>query len=649
MGYYEVLVADGKFHGDKPLTYSYEGDLTIGSVVAVPLRNRMITAFVSAKVKKPVFATKPIKNLISQQPLPAHCLELARWVSDYYACNYGDALRQFAPSRPTLRAGKEKVLEVKADNADLKLILGSPLTGDQKKALASIQKSKNTTVLLHGDTGTGKTRVYLELAKKTLEDKRSVIILTPEIALTAQLTAAAKSYLSAEALVIHSNLGVAARKKLWLKILEAKEPVVIIGPRSALFVPLAKPGLIIVDEAHEPAYKQDQTPRYHAGRVASQLGALTKARVILGTATPSLGDYYVAEHRGAIVRMTEPAISHKHGKTACQVVDIKDRNNFSKNPYLSNQLIDAINTTLSDKKQIMIYLNRRGSARVILCSKCGWHLLCPNCDIPLVYHGDEHIARCHTCGHSQAPPIACPECKNTDIIYKSIGTKALAESVGRLFPEARVQRFDSDNLAGETINELYAEVHSGMVDILVGTQLLAKGFDLPKLSLVGIVTAEASLSMPDFTAEERTFQLLYQVMGRVGRGHSAGQVVVQSYEPKSFIIQTATARDYKKFYDKALLERQQFRFPPFAYLLKLSVRRKTLSGAESAAEKLKSQLQALGLPVEIIGPTPSFYGRRGDNYYWQLVARAKNRKDLVMLTQSTPADWMIDLDPSDLL
>ena len=200
---------------------------------------------------------------------------------------------------------------------------------------------------------------------------------------------------------------------------------------------------------------------------------------------------------------------------------------------------------------------------------------------------------------------------------------------------------------------MYAEVHSGKVDILVGTQLLAKGFDLPKLGLVGIVTAEGSLSLPDFTAEERTFQLLYQVIGRVGRGHTAGQVVVQSYEPKSSIIQTAVARDYQAFYEKALLERQQFRFPPFAYLLRLSVRRKTLKGAEAAAERLKTLLQGAtlqqALAVEIIGPTPSFYGRRGDNYYWQLIAKSKTRSHLVSLAKAAPPDWSIDLDPSDLL
>lgn len=649
MRFYEVLVADGKFHGGKPLTYSSEDALPIGGVVSVPLRARMITAFVSAEVKQPKFATKPVKNLLSPMPLPAHCLELAQWLSDYYVCNLGDALRQFAPSRPTVRKVKAEVLGSVADAADLKLVLDSPLTTDQKKALAAIKKSKNTTILLHGDTGSGKTRVYLELAKQTLATKKSVIILTPEIALTSQLATATSKFLNAPVFIIHSRLTQSSRKKLWLKILEAKDPVVVIGPRSALFVPLKNPGLIIVDEAHEPAYKQEQSPRYQAGRVASQLGVLTGAKVVLGTATPSLADYYIAAARGAIVRMTQAAIKNNHPKVATQIVDLKDRTNFTKSPYLSNQLIEAANQALSAKKQVMIYLNRRGSARVILCTNCGWQLTCPNCDIPLVYHGDEHLARCHTCGHSAVPPPACPQCKNADIIYRSIGTKALADIVAKLFPHHKVARFDSDNLAGETLGELYSEVHSGQVDILVGTQLLAKGLDLPNLALVGVITAETSLSLPDFTAEERTFQLLYQVIGRVGRGHTAGQVVVQSYSPASPIIKAAVARDYADFYERALQERRQFKFPPSAYLLKLSVRRRTLAGAETAAKKLASQLRALKLPVEIIGPTPSFYGRRGDNYYWQLVAKSKDRKHLVGLAKSVPPDWTIDLDPSDLL
>ena len=347
--------------------------------------------------------------------------------------------------------------------------------------------------------------------------------------------------------------------------------------------------------------------------------------------------------------MTQQALGGHPQDVRIEVIDLKDRSNFGSNYYLSKKLIEDINSNLSAGKQVMLYLNRRGSARVILCTVCGWQDLCPNCDVSLVYHADTHLARCHICGFAHAPPAACPSCGNPDIIYKSIGTKALADQVEKLFPDRVVKRFDSDNIAGENLNEVYGDLLSGKVDILVGTQLLAKGLDLPRLGLVGIISAESSLSMPDYTAEERTFQLLYQVIGRVGRGHAKGEVVVQTYEPDSIIIQTAVKRDYAKFYEHSLLERQAFRFPPFSYLMKLIIRRATVKGAEAASDRLRDTLIAAGLPVEVIGPTPAFYARRGRNFYYQLVVKSKDRDHLIELTKIIPSDWQIDLDPSDLL
>lgn len=645
-----MLLADSKYHGDKPLTYASEEKLPVLSVVTVPLRTRAATGFVVAEVGKPEFATKEIKTRLSDRPLPRHCLELAGWMSKYYVTTLSDALRQFAPSRPAVRKIKaDSQAALDAPDQIVQLELHAKLTADQKRALDEIKINLSTTILLHGETGTGKTRVYLELARETLADGKSVLLLTPEISLTAQMAAAAKAYLNQEPVVLHSQLTQAKRKQLWQRLLESDEPQVVIGPRSALFVPLGNIGLVVLDEAHEPAYKQEQSPRYHAVRAASQLGTLTGARVVLGTATPSVADYYIASQKSAVVRMTQMALGGGPDDVRTEVVDLKNRANFGSSPYLSKQMIDDINSTLSAKKQAMIYLNRRGSARVILCTACGWQFLCPNCDVSLVYHGDEHLARCHICGYHHTPPAACPSCKNPDIVYKTIGTKALVEQVTKLFPDRVVRRFDSDNAIGEQLNELYGELLAGKVDILVGTQLLAKGLDLPRLGLVGIVSAESSLTLPDYTAEERTFQLLYQVIGRVGRGHAKGRVVVQTYEPGGMVIKSAVKRDFKMFYEHALAERRTFRFPPFSYLMKLTVRRATPKGAQTATEHLKEQLAAAGLPVEIIGPTPSFYARRGRYHYYQLVAKSKKREHLAALAKEVPADWQIDIDPSDLL
>jgi primosomal protein N' (replication factor Y) len=649
MRYFEVLIASGNYHASSPLTYSSEEQLPPMAIVTVPLKNRMVTGFVIAEVDKPSFAVKPIKTVLSQMPLPRHCLELAQWLSQYYATTLSDALRQFAPSKPTLRRAAAQTDEPIIKESSLQLGFEMPLTNGQKAAIEAITSNPSTTVLLHGHTGTGKTRIYLEFIRNVVASGKSAILLTPEIALTSQLTAAIKEFLDCKVFILHSRLSQAERKKIWLAILESEEPLVVVGPRSALFSPVHNLGLVILDEAHEPAYKQEQSPRYHAVRIASQLGLLAGAKVILGTATPNITDYYLADKRGAIVSMTQRAIGGDMGEVKSTVIDLKDRQKFTINPYLSNQLIDAIKLTVSAKKQVMIYLNRRGSARLILCKVCGWQFLCPNCDIPLTYHGDSHSAMCHICGFSKAPPNSCPECGSPDIIYRSIGTKTLTELLVKLFPSARIQRFDSDNIAGEHLNEVYAKLHSGEIDILVGTQLLAKGLDLPRLGLVGIISAETSLALPDFSSEERSFQLLYQVIGRVGRGHVKGEVIVQSYEPDSVFVRAATTRDYKKFYEESLLERQKFRFPPFSYLMQLTCRRATLKGAEQASARLANELSELRLPVEIIGPAPSFYARRGRYYYYQIVVKSKNRNHLLQLTKSVPTDWSINLDPVNLL
>jgi primosomal protein N' (replication factor Y) (superfamily II helicase) len=648
MHYYEVLVADNRYHSDGALTYRYDGLLDSRTVVTVPLRNRMVTAFTVQKVAKPDFEAKPIKNILSAVALPEHCIDLAKWISAYYGTSLGESLRQFAPTKPTLRKVSPAVIPV-TDQEPLQLQLDTPLTKAQRSAIKEIRQAGTHTVLLHGDTGSGKTRVYLELAEQVLKTNRSVIILTPEIALTAQLRLAIVKKLQQEPILIHSQLGSAQRKKIWLNILESTKPVIIIGPRSALFSPVPKPGLIIVDESHEPAYKQEQAPKYHTTRVASRLGELTDSRVVLGSATPSLSDYYLASEKDSVIEMPEQAITGERAQITSEIVDIKDRSNFSSSPYLSDQLIKAVKTVLADKKQALIYFNRRGTARLIMCTVCGWQMDCRNCDIPLIYHADSHRAVCHICGVKEIPPKSCPKCSNPDVIYKSIGTKALEQMVASLFPGYTVMRFDSDNQSGERIDENYPSLLAGKIDIVIGTQLLAKGFDLPRLGVVGIVSAETSLAMPDFTAEERAFQLLYQVIGRVGRGHGKGMVIVQSYDPKNPMLIAATKRDFSTFYNRALAERRQFKFPPYSYLMKLVGRRLTLKGAQTASLGLKKLLQDEGLPVEIVGPAPSFYERRGNYYYWQLIIKSKDRSHLLALARKVPSGWSIDLDPIDLL
>ncbi len=644
MHYLEVLVADQSYHGDGPLTYSSESPLAVGQVVIVPLRRKTVVGIVVGAVKRPTFAAKLVLRSIGQ-PLPAASLALLHWLSAYYPSPSGIITQQFVPQ--SLKQQSRSPALTPAITSTLTPL--PALTSEQRAAVQTITKSQQTTYLLHGDTGTGKTRVYLELAAQQLDQGRSVLVLTPEIGLTPQLEAQFRTTFGQRVLIMHSQLTPAERRKRWLTIVNSSEPVVVIGARSALFSPIQNLGLIVIDEAHETAYKQEQAPYYHAFRVAAKLAELQGAKLVLGTATPAIQDYYLAEQKKLpILRLTQLPLGSAQ-PTRVQVVALRDREQFSRRPHLSNQLLEALQTTLQAGEQAIVFLNRRGTARLVLCQLCGWQALCPNCDLPLTYHADSHQMRCHTCGHSDGTPSSCPVCQSTDIVFKSIGTKSIADELAKEFPKARIQRFDTDNLKAERLEQHYSAIQAGKVDILVGTQLLAKGLDLPKLSLVGVVVADTSLYFPDFTAEERTYQLLSQVIGRVGRGHRPGTVIVQSYNPDSPAIQAAIHHQWPAFYKQQLQERQAYLFPPFCYVLKLTCRRRSDKAAMTAAQQLIEQLATAGLAVRLVGPAPAWHEKVGGYYHWQIVVKAKQRAALLHIIKQLPAGWLYDIDPINLL
>ena len=340
------------------------------------------------------------------------------------------------------------------------------------------------------------------------------------------------------------------------------------------------------------------------------------------------------------------------GKTiqrTTELVDIRDRSRFSKSQHLSDTLISAIGTALSKQEQSLVFLNRRGTARLILCQDCGWNALCPTCDLPLTYHGDHHEARCHTCGFHQNAPTSCPKCSSVNIKFKSIGTKSLTDELQRLFPRASIRRYDTDNNKSERIETDYQKLANGDVDIIVGTQLITKGLDLPHLSVVGVVVADTSLYLPDFSAEEQTYQMLRQVIGRVGRGHKAGTAVIQTYQPASTTINSALNNDWETFYSSQLRERRQFGFPPFYHYLKLTVSRASSSSAEKASQSLAQQITEQRRRVLITGPSPTFHERVAGKYRWQLLIKAKDRGELVDIVNHLPNGWTADLDPLTLL
>lgn len=647
MNYYQVWVASSTYRRDEPLTYSYDGVLKPLTLVAVPLQNKTAIGIVDSITDKPKFAVRPIQAVIDDQQLPESLMELTRWLKSYYPASYGSILLSCLPSS---LLKKPKSIKVQDDTIKVKSLSKlPPLTGQQQDAITTISSNPISSFLLHGETGSGKTRVYVEIAKKSFKKNRSVLIMTPEIGLTPQLVQVLKATFGERIVIFHSMLTPAERRSAWLKILHSSETMIVVGPRSAMFTPLKKIGLIVMDEAHETAYKQEQTPYYQTSRVAAKLAAIHKATFIMGTATPLVTDYYAYQQKKLpIIRLSAMAIENAIPPDVI-TVRLNDRDTFSRSAYISDPLIKGIEASLESQEQSLIYLNRRGSARVILCQTCGWQALCPNCDSPLTYHGDEHIMRCHICGFKDTAPSSCPVCANTDITFRSIGTKTVVSELSRILPSARIQRFDTDNSKHDRLEKVYEDVQKGRIDILVGTQILGKGLDLPGLSVVGIVQADTSLLIPDYTADETTYQQLVQIIGRVGRGHRKGKVFIQSHDPEGVTVQAAIKRDYRLFYESQLKERQLFNFPPFCYLLKLTCHRASQKSAEQAALALKGSLRSLGLPITVIGPSPAFHEKRDNQYYWQLVVKAKQRNSLLKIIEGLPSNWSYDIDPQNLL
>lgn len=648
MNYYLVAVGSNKYHGQAPLTYASEANLQTGAIVSVPLRTASALGFIVGTISKPEYITKEIIQEHSTiPPLPNHLPLLFSWMQVYYPAPLGITAQLFLPKQ--LPKNERPAKSTQETNTARSQTLPA-LTPEQASAIQAMQPSGMH--LLHGETGSGKTRVYIELALDAYTAGKSSIILTPEISLTTQLTERfIHTFGKDHVIVMHSSMTDATRRNAWLRAARATGPIVIIGARSALFSPVHNLGLIVLDEAHETAYKQENAPHYHATRVASKLAELCNARVILGSATPSVNDYYMAsERKRPILRLSSLATgTAEDGEVVTTIVDMKDRSTMTRNPHISNTLIDAISTQLQNGQQTLLFLNRRGTARIVLCNACGWQAVCPHCDLPLTYHHDSHSLRCHACSHKQSAVTSCPTCGNPDVTLKSIGTKTIAAAVERLFPTARVQRFDADNLTGDRVHEQYKNIHSGAIDILVGTQLLAKGFDLPKLGLIGVINADASLHIPDFTAQERTYQLLYQVLGRVGRGHQAGQAVIQTYSPDNPTILFAIQKDWSEFYQTELQERRTFLFPPFCHMLKASCQRATMASAMKSAERVREILESKQLQLRIEGPAPAFHEKVRGKYVWQLVLKSTKRSELLRAISYLPNDWNYDIDPVDLL
>jgi len=647
MYYYEILPKDSSYFSEKLLTYESDELIQKYSLVAIRLKSKSIIGLVIKNTTKPRFKTSPVisnlSNYIGQ--LPDESVKLLNWIHLYYPGPAGLILTQFIP---------QKIIDIgekySVDNTTYAYNSAQlpSLSKEQVSVLESI--TGPATYVLHGDTGTGKTRVYIELAKRSIEKKKTTLIMIPEISLTPQFTKIFEENFGNRVIIINSKLSPSKKLQNWLRIAHDDQGLIVIGPRSALFSPFRSLGLVVVDEFHEDAYKQEQSPHYHANRVASMLAKIHKSVLIFGSATPPIADYYLAkEQKTPILRMLSNPITKNTGQIFKEIVDIKDHSEFTKSKLISNKLINLIEAALKEKEQSLLFLNRRGTARIVFCDNCGWQSVCPNCDLPLIFHADKFIAICHSCGLTKKPPMSCPDCNEEKIIYRGFGTKALIDEAKRLFPNARIQRFDNDNSSSESFEHNYDSVVSGEVDILIGTQTLSRGLDLPNLSVVGIMVAESSLSFPDFTASEKTYQQINQILGRIGRGHKKGNAIIQTYSPDNKTIVDSINLNYEDYFSGEIEERKKFLYPPFVQIVKLTCSKATVKDAEKASKLLFKRLENLKLDITLLGPAPSFYSKKAGKFQYQIIVKSKLRSNLIKAINNLPSGWDYDLDPLNLL
>ena len=669
--YYEVIPTTtfkkSPLFSDGLLTYSFDQNLAPGTIVSIPLGKKTALGIIYRKTTAPTdqnFIIKSINKIVHPIPLPNHLLKSLAWLSSYYLNPVAKTANLFLPlgieknrrkkssASTFIPQSSNPIQDMTSPNAATTTHYQIPLNPTQKQALTELRKIKTHTKLLHGITGSGKTNIYLELASQVFNSNKSVILLVPEISLTPQLVGRFQEHFGTQVISLHSKLTEAERHLIWQRIHEADQstPFVIIGPRSALFSPLKNLGLIIIDEAHEPSFYQDTSPRYHALRLASFIAQTLKIDCLLGTATPRVEDYFLAQKNHAYVALSEKAKSIT-SQTKISLIDLKDRALFTRNRYFSDALLQDIENNLKQHKQTLLFHNRRGSAPLTICEHCGYQVLCPNCLLPLTLHSDSYQLICHTCGHHEPVPSTCPVCHHGSLIHKGFGTKLLESELKKLFKSARIARFDADNATADSLTQNFEAVKNGDIDIIIGTQTIAKGLDLPLLNTVGIVQADANLNLPDYAAEERTFQLITQVIGRVGRGHTdINHVFLQTFQPEHPVILAAKSLDYAKFADYLLKKRQLSHLPPFFYLLRISIVKKTEDLTIKKIMELHRALKKIP-DVYLSAPTPSFHEYTPSGYSWQIIVKAKKRDSLTHLIESLDQypEIRFAIDPPSLI
>jgi primosomal protein N' (replication factor Y) len=626
--------------------------LTVGMRVTVPFGRRTMTGFVIALQDKydGPYELKQIGRIVDKTPIfGERTIALARWLSDYYLCSLGEALSTILPT-----GRRESSMPALEFEDDLNFERIAHLSDEQQAAIDTILKRDVEMFYLYGITGSGKSEVFLRVAEAVIEMGRSVIYLVPEITLTHQLAQQVANRFSNQVAVLHSALTPSQRLREWKKI-QAGEVRMVIGARSAIFAPFDDLGLIIVDEEHEGSYKSGSTPRYHARQVAQHRSLTEGAILLMGSATPSLEAYRLMDEGD---RLTAIHLRQRVAGGQLPAVEVVDMT--GQKTMISRRLRTAIGETLANKRQVILFLNRRGFSYFFHCNSCGYELRCPHCDVGLTYHKRSKTMVCHYCGHHSSPHTVCPSCKSVDVTYSGFGTERVEDEVRTLFADARIERLDTDSAQDKKhLRAVIDAFRDGEIDILLGTQMVAKGLNFPLVDLVGIVLADSGLNIPDFRAHERTFSLLVQVSGRAGRYAGGGRVIIQTFHPDNPAIVHAMNGDIDGFYAEELAIRRQTEFPPFSRLANLVIRgrRKEVVAAETATltRLLESGASQLGVEVLVSNECPM--ERIASNWRYHILLSSKRGAAIhhllakVLPHYSSPSSVYveIDLDPLHLL
>jgi len=655
--YAEVAVEAARGLGRETYTYAVPDGVEVvpGHRVTVPFGRRVTYGFVvSVGTEDPGVDTKSIATAGSEPLLLPHQVALARLVADHYWLPLIECLRAMLPPRvrSTGSSGSQASSRQRRHSRLVELATGPAppsepltLTSEQQAALEVI--NSNQVTLLHGVIASGKTEVYLAAAERALAGGLRVLLLVPDISLTPQLVQRVRARLNAPVAVLHSQLTELERAQQWWRARRG-EAEVVLGSRSAVFAPIPRLGLICLDEEGSAAYKQDRTPRYEAGWVARRLAAVSGARLVAGSATPTVVTYHDAEQgQLALAKLTRRV----RGRDAdVELVDMRDEAASGNRQPLSRRLLEVIGKTLENEEQVILYLNRRGMATFVLCRDCGRSVQCLGCSVALVQHAELDGLVCHYCGYSRAMPAVCDHCGSRNIRGMGMGTQRLESMVKKLWPRARVLRLDSDAARGpDSYFEIWETFSERRADILVGTQLVARGLDLPAVTCVGVVDADLPLHFPDYRSAENTFSLVVQVAGRAGRDGRSSRVVVQTSNPEHYSLRYAAVGDYDAFYAAELPARKAFSFPPFAELAVLTRTDaddgRAAASAREAAEALATGLLKEGIEgIRVMGPSPAFIHRLRGEYRWQVTLKG-GRLERARHLAPRGRGWSYDVDP----